>query len=543
MKCLRIVLALCLAASPLAQAAVSNAFTYQGVLRDNGAPANGVYDFEFDVYLDNAAVTPVSVQPVLADNVQVTNGVFSARVDFGFGQFSNEVDLFLEVRVRPGASSGTFTALLPRQELTPAPFAHFAKEVRDGSVNITKIDPNSVQARIDSACGEGSVMRAVNSDGSVQCTGAGAGSTIGTENDRTTLDSSGNVGANLSMVVTRTGQPAIAYYDGTNGDLEYVLCERADCGINTHVTLDTAGIVGQNPSIINSLDQNQSASAVSVSYYDATNSALKVARCNTSACANVELRNIDTLNDVGVESSLHMNISGSMIAAYRDASGQQLKFAQCGSTGCVSISQTQVVDTSGNVGLRPILLTGTDGNIFMVYQDVSSNGVKLAFCGAINCATPTVSTLLAGTLMGSPLAATLGANGFPLIAGVNASGSILVVECTNLTCSTFNQRALGVGPAADLSIAVGPDGFPSIAYYYGTGLDLRYVRCRFQNCSGGLSGIEEVILDTTGDVGASVVLVIPPDGRPAMAYYDATNGDLEFYRCANKWCVSMLDAK
>lgn len=100
------------------RANVGTAFTYQGYLKDNGTAANGTYDFEFGL-CDAASDGTCSF--IHVDDVTVTNGYFTVLLNFG-AVFKGEAR-FLEIRVRPGASSGPYTTLLPRQPLTPAPYA------------------------------------------------------------------------------------------------------------------------------------------------------------------------------------------------------------------------------------------------------------------------------------------------------------------------------------------------------------------------------------------------------------------------------------
>jgi hypothetical protein len=118
--------ALCLAAlaglAPLAnaQTAVGTAFTYQGRLDDNGQPANGLYDLQFQLEPALAGGIPIG-SAVNVDDVSVVNGLFTVKVNFG-AAFSGDAR-FIEIRVRPGTSVGGYLTLTPRQELTPAPYA------------------------------------------------------------------------------------------------------------------------------------------------------------------------------------------------------------------------------------------------------------------------------------------------------------------------------------------------------------------------------------------------------------------------------------
>ena len=102
-------------------APVGSGFTYQGHLTNGGVPANGPYDFEFKLYAAAAAGVQVGSTAALED-VAVANGLFAVKLDFGVGAFGGGAR-WLHIAVRPGASIGAFTALSPRQELTPAPYA------------------------------------------------------------------------------------------------------------------------------------------------------------------------------------------------------------------------------------------------------------------------------------------------------------------------------------------------------------------------------------------------------------------------------------
>ena len=105
--------------------AQGTAFTYQGRLTDGGAPANNNYDLQFTLW-DAAVGGTQQPQPAPAaltkTNVAVTGGVFSVLLDFGVSAFPG-ADRFLEVGVRPGGSSGTFTILSPRQQISSTPYA------------------------------------------------------------------------------------------------------------------------------------------------------------------------------------------------------------------------------------------------------------------------------------------------------------------------------------------------------------------------------------------------------------------------------------
>ena len=95
------------------------AFTYQGYLEDGGSPANGAFDLEFKLF-DTAIEGSQLGTTAAFEDVSVTDGVFSVLLDFGITIGGGT---YIETGVRYGNSTGEHTVLIPRQELTPAPFA------------------------------------------------------------------------------------------------------------------------------------------------------------------------------------------------------------------------------------------------------------------------------------------------------------------------------------------------------------------------------------------------------------------------------------
>ena len=91
---------------------VGSAFTYQGLLEDNGQPATGLYDLQVCVFDDPATPVPLACAPDF-DNVPVADGIFTVSLDLGGNAFAGELR-YLEIRVRPGAG-GAYTILAPRQ--------------------------------------------------------------------------------------------------------------------------------------------------------------------------------------------------------------------------------------------------------------------------------------------------------------------------------------------------------------------------------------------------------------------------------------------
>jgi len=105
-----------------AQAApLGSAFTYQGRLNDHGQVAEGVYDFQFKLFDAESGGIQVGVT-VIKEDIPVTKGLFTiSDLDFGSGIFNGEAR-WLEIGVRPGANTGSFTVLSPLQAMTATPY-------------------------------------------------------------------------------------------------------------------------------------------------------------------------------------------------------------------------------------------------------------------------------------------------------------------------------------------------------------------------------------------------------------------------------------
>jgi hypothetical protein len=110
-----------------------SAFTYQGYLSDAGSPANGLYDFRFELF--DSPTNGVSVGLVTNVATDMAGGFFTVSLDFGDGIFDG-TDLWLEIGAKTNGS-GALGLLSPRQPVTSAPYAMQAAHsasVESGSI-------------------------------------------------------------------------------------------------------------------------------------------------------------------------------------------------------------------------------------------------------------------------------------------------------------------------------------------------------------------------------------------------------------------------
>jgi hypothetical protein len=113
-----------------AEAAVTTAFTYQGVLKENGAPVTGSRNMVFELHNNNTcAGTPLIT--LTKNGVAVVDGFFSVSLDFGQGTFDGQA-LWLQAVVT-GTDIGC-------QELTTVPYALSLRPgatIRDANTSYT----------------------------------------------------------------------------------------------------------------------------------------------------------------------------------------------------------------------------------------------------------------------------------------------------------------------------------------------------------------------------------------------------------------------
>lgn len=103
-------------------AAQGTAFTYQGKLASGTNAANGLYDFSFAAY-DAASGGTQKGSTISTNAVAVASGYFMVTLDFGNVFPGNARWLDISVKTN---GAGSYTALTPRQPLTPAPYAIMA---------------------------------------------------------------------------------------------------------------------------------------------------------------------------------------------------------------------------------------------------------------------------------------------------------------------------------------------------------------------------------------------------------------------------------
>lgn len=101
--------------------AQGTAFTYQGELVFQDIPVEDVCDFSVGLWDAVSGGSNVGGDQQ-APNTSVAGGRFTLSLDYGEGQWTGE-NRWLEIAVRCPAGMGNYTTLVPRQAVTPSPYA------------------------------------------------------------------------------------------------------------------------------------------------------------------------------------------------------------------------------------------------------------------------------------------------------------------------------------------------------------------------------------------------------------------------------------
>lgn len=206
-------------------------FTYQGLLYDNGAPADGEYDLVFGL-LDHPEpnkAKPVTWQEFYHEH-PVSDGYLTVDLNFApYAPFTKD-DLFdgsdrwLMIGIRPGKlkDPNDYTFIYPPTRLTAVPFAHLAHRLRTPAV--LRSDTNE------------SVLTIANEGDGPEIFFEGVSTLINYENDATVDvldDYSVNIGSSQTRVVGFDSIEDI----GRNRTLTVNQNESKTVGVNSETTI------------------------------------------------------------------------------------------------------------------------------------------------------------------------------------------------------------------------------------------------------------------------------------------------------------------
>ncbi len=197
--------------------AQGTAFTYNGRLNNNGTPVTGAYDLRVTLFDANANGNVVA-GPLPVIPVGVTNGLFTAALDFGAGVFTGPAR-WLNIEVRP-TGGGLFTTLAPRQEVTSSPYsirAQTAGTAADVSAGSVVKSLNTLKDNVTLAAG-GNVTITPSGNTLTIAAATGGGSSIWSQLNNNAYYTTGKVGIGTTTPSGRL--QVVGDWDGEQGALQ-----------------------------------------------------------------------------------------------------------------------------------------------------------------------------------------------------------------------------------------------------------------------------------------------------------------------------------
>ena len=213
------------------------------------------------------------------------------------------------------------------------------------------------------------------------------------------------------------------------------------------------------------------------------------------------------------------------------------------------ISQTQTVDSTGDVGRYTSIVLNSLGNPVISYYDgtksppgtpnSAGNGdLKLVVCGNPTCSSGnTITTVERGTTIytddvGKYNSLVLDNRGFPVISYFDRGNGLMLAKCGNATCTSKSIRKVtSATNIIDTSLVLDGFGYPVIAYttetFNSTGTRstaFSLIRCGREDCS--IVNPSKLV-----DAGEYISLALDRGDLPVISYYDARGGDLKVANC------------
>ena len=208
---------------------------------------------------------------------------------------------------------------------------------------------------------------------------------------------------------------------------------------------------------------------------------------------------------------------------------------------------TTVANTGNSVGGFAKLRIGLDGFPVIAQKSFVLNALLLTKCDDPACSgtgelTSTVDAL-GGNGLGNDISLLIRANGLPLISHRNApSATVRLVNCNDVACaggndevSVLGDNGQSIGGLKALSMALGADGLPVLAFVNATNGALRLAHCADDHCFVGAATF--ATLDDPGGELRNVVALIAPDNTPIVAYQNFATGQLKVVKCGTRGCL------
>ena len=293
-----------------------------------------------------------------------------------------------------------------------------------------------------------------------------------------------------------------------------------------------------------------------ISYQDSNS--LKLVKCADNSCVSHTLQAIDPVEAnktryMPSQTSISVGKDGFPIIAY-DADFY-IKIAKCNDSLCSSPTVHVLDPMGGGIDSASSIVVTSDGLPLVSYHYMDKEGqlkLRVAKCVDISCSATSIHDLdTKGTFAGKSSVIAIGADGLPVISYYN-SDHLKFIRCDDISCasSTIRDRDFSLSVARHISMAIGKDGFPIIAYSDGMPFlenkdvkllnhhSINVLKCGDPSCVLTKTSIPIVTKNSeqNGALGGSIAISIGTNGLPFIV--DNENGALRLARCDDTSCTS-----
>lgn len=197
-------------------------------------------------------------------------------------------------------------------------------------------------------------------------------------------------------------------------------------------------------------------------------------------------------------------------------------------------SRPAEVEDAGPVHVAASMTRDAHGLPVIAYRDDRAEHLAVVTCGDSMCRTRATRSIV-DSAGGRGVSLALGPEGLPVIAYVGYSG-LKLATCGTPTCEAGITIAFvdAVGNRdVNPSLAIGADGFPVMAYRDPATANLKVAKCNTGTCN---RDTVLTMVDATGSVGSVSSMTIGADGLPLIAYRDDATADLKVAKCGTPSC-------
>ena len=285
--------------------------------------------------------------------------------------------------------------------------------------------------------------------------------TCATRNDTLIVSNPNRVDEPI-LVIAPDGFVRILYmtFDDPN-ELHYVVCENDDC------TLKTDTLVSAGGELLWSVGLTIGADGFGrFVYEDYDAGVLYFAQCTNIQCSTKNITEISSADSSYEEVTIVMAPDGFARFAYNEWSNDILHYVVCENDDCSDNVDT-VIDSTLTTGYYVDLVLGSDGFGRVLYSDMNGEGVVFVQCTDIYCLTK-ISEILYSP--GSQVSIAMGSNNLPRIAYyVSRVNDVIYndlhyVECLNASCSSRNTTTVDEDGGYPVSLALDSHDNASILY-------------------------------------------------------------------------------